>query len=167
MLKILKSSLILGVLLTGCSAVKESTLVKKKHTQEKIKEDFYSLEDYKNPSIKKTNLHELNYSEYELNLFSKKFKEIKSSAEELIVLDHSYTDILDVMTDKQYIKKFGNPIHFGVLVYDKNRMMPIIWSGEGTCVGGTKYFMELIDNQLKIKTINEVVYSLASPVEME
>jgi hypothetical protein len=46
-------------------------------------------------------------------------------------------------------------------------MMPIFFSKCGSCIGGTKYFMVLEKNIIKMIIIGQVVYDLVKPIPCE
>ena len=131
------------------------------------KYDVYSLYEYKQLDSDKKVKHEMVYTEEEFKMFNKPFTEIKGfKPDESLTLSHSYINILEVLEDRAFLKRFSseNP---STIIYEKNQMMPILFSKCGSCIGGFKYIMKLEGNILKMKILNEVVYDLANPIPCE
>jgi len=96
------------------------------------------------------------------------YKDILSFGEvkKPIVLDGEYENILNVLEDEAFLKRFSSE-GLSFVIYEKNKMMPIFFSKCGSCIGGTKYFMVLEKNIIKMITINQVAYDLVEPIPCE
>ncbi len=130
------------------------------------KYEIYTLNDYLSLGDKKRNLDELAYSKEQFEYFDKKFDDINMTKGKPIVLDDEYENILDVLKDEAFLKRFSTE-NLSFVIYEKNKMMPILFSKCGSCIGGTKYFMVLEKNILKNIIIDQVVYDLVEPIACE
>ena len=161
-------SLLFPLLFSSCveklNAPKDVEVVKEERSN---KYDIYTLEEYKELNLDKKIAHELVYTEEQFQMFDKLFSEVKGfKDDESLTLSHGYKNILDVLNDKVFLKRFSaeNP---STVIYQGNKMMPILFTKCGSCIGGVKYFMKLDGNILEMKILNEVAYDLVNPIPCE
>jgi len=162
-----KIVLLLGLfpfLFTACVDKMEVSKVEDVKKESNKKYEVYRLNEYRQLDSDKKVKHEMVYTEEEFKMFNKPFSEIKGfKADESLTLSHSYVNILEVLEDRAFLKRFSdeNP---STIIYEKNKMMPILFSKCGSCIGGLKYIMKLEGNILKMKILNEVAYDLVNPI---
>jgi hypothetical protein len=136
----------------------------KNSTSEKEKYDIYLLDEYKQLSLDKKVGYELAYTESEFKMFEKPFSEAKGyKKDESLTLSRSYDNVLEALKDRVFLKRFSKE-NLSTVVYMNNRVMPILFSKCGSCIGGLKYFMKLEGDILEMKILNEVAYDLVKPI---
>jgi len=127
---------------------------------------IYTLNDYLLLGDEKINLDEMTYDKKQFEYFNKKIDDINMTKEKPIVLDGEYENILNVLEDGAFLKRFSSE-NLSFVIYEKNKMMPIFFSKCGSCIGGTKYFMVLEKNIIKMIIIAQVAYDLVEPIPCE